>query len=183
MNDNDLIWKEESRTEVFKTPVFSVLNTKSISPDGQEGTYVILSPKDWACVIPEDGDNFLMVKQWRHGYKGLSIEFPGGVIDDGEKPEEAAVRELKEETGCTAQKMIYLGSCSPNPAIQENKMHYFLAQGLSKPGKQDLDDDEYVTAFPVPQKEVFAKMGSSEYPHALMIAALVYYNQYKATNS
>ena len=104
MDDKKLIWHEKFRREVFKTPVFAVTERISVSPDGTEGVYIVNEAPDWVIVIPDDGENFLMVRQWRHGEKSLSIEFPGGVIDKGEVPLEAAKRELLEETGATAKK-------------------------------------------------------------------------------
>lgn len=179
MKDEKLEWTEKSRKELIKTPVVRLMETDSISPEGQEGHYIVMETRDWCAVIPELGDDFLMVKQWRHGSKSLSIEFPGGVIDDGEEPLHAAKRELLEETGYVAKDIDYLGSISPNPALFANKMHFFLAHNLTSTGKQDLDSDEYVNYLRIPKKEVMEKMGSAEYPHALMAAGLNFYRQYK----
>ena len=68
MNEN-LIWNEKARREVFKTPVFTVTERDSTGPDGQQGTYIVNEANDWVIVIPEHDGKFLMVKQWRHGEK------------------------------------------------------------------------------------------------------------------
>ncbi len=175
MKDEDLRWTELSKKEVFKTPVFTVTETESKSPSGQKGHYIVNEAPDWVITIPILNDDFLMVKQWRHGERSLSIEFPGGVIDKGEDPLSAASRELKEETGASAKKMTHLGSFNPNPALFSNHVHVFLAEDLSFSGKQDLDFDEYVSFFKIPQTEVLKKMGSAEYPHALMASAAALY--------
>lgn len=179
MEEKDLMWEEISSRELLKTPVFTVTERLSRNPSGLEGKYIVNNCRDWVIVIAEHDDNFLMVKQWRHGEKALSIEFPGGVIDDGETPDEAAARELKEETGCTAEKLICLGSMNPNPALFSNHVHIYFAQGLSFSGKQDLDDDEFLNYFELPKKEVLKKLGSREYPHALMASAAALYFAYK----
>ncbi|MBS7241186.1 MAG: NUDIX hydrolase, partial [Treponema sp.] len=130
---------------------------------------------DWVIVIAEKDDNFLMVKQYRHGEEKLSIEFPGGVIDAGENPEQAAARELLEETGATASSLVHLGSMNPNPALFANHFHVYLATGLTFSGKQELDNDELLDYLELPKKEVLKKMGSAEYPHALMCSAAALY--------
>lgn len=184
MNENELIWHEKSRKELLSTPVFKVMETDSISPDGQNNNYIVLETRDWCAVIPELENDFVMVKQWRHGQQDLSIEFPGGVIDKGEDPATAARRELMEETGYKTDELIYLGSVNPNPALFCNRMHFYLAKKLFPTGKQNLDSDEFVNCFSVPKSEVMEKMGSKEYPHALMAVALNFYYQYqKKTNS
>lgn len=178
--DKNLCWTPGQTKTILSTRVFQVNSIHSVSPDQKvEGDYIVLDSRDWVCVIPVLKDDFLMVQQWRHGEKSLSIEFPGGVIDEGETPEQGAVRELREETGYISKNLVYLGKVNPNPAIMANHMHYFLAMDLEPTGVQELDKDEYVKYLSVPQKEVLAKMGSEEYPHALMCGALLKYLQYK----
>ncbi|MBO5137890.1 MAG: NUDIX hydrolase [Spirochaetaceae bacterium] len=180
MKEN-LEWKEKSSKELLQTKVLSVTERTSTSPEGSEGKYIVLDAPDWVIVIPRllNPSRFLMVKQWRHGSKSLSTEFPGGVIDVGEKPEQAAHRELLEETGHKANKLTHLGSFSPNPAIMSNKVHCFLAEELTSFGTQDLDPDEYVEYFVMEEETVFQNMGSSDFPHGLMVAALELYRQYQ----
>ena len=180
MKENkNLEWKKESEKKLLETIVFTVNETTSISPNGETGHYVIMDAPDWVIVIPEINGNFLMVKQWRHGNNTLSIEFPGGVINKGEKPEDAAKREMEEETGYRAGKMTYLGCANPNPALMKNRVHFFAAEDLQELGKQKLDEDEFVEYMLIPRDEVYKKIGSEEYPHALMMSALLKYKLLK----
>ncbi len=179
MNGKKLEWSVKGEKELLKTPVFTVNETDSLSPDGKEGHYVVMDAPDWVIVIPELNGKFLMVKQWRHGNNSLSIEFPGGVINRGEKPEIAANREMEEETGYKAGKLTYLGCANPNPALMKNRVHFFAAEELQGSGRQHLDEDEYIEYLQVPVEEVYEKIGSEEYPHALMMSALLKYMLFK----
>ena len=75
IDDEKLKWKELAKQEILKTVVFNVNKTESISPTGEKGNYIVLDAPDWGIVIPEQDDKFLMVKQWRHGEKALSISW------------------------------------------------------------------------------------------------------------
>lgn len=179
-DQNALRWNEISRKTLLPTPIGTVMSVHNIAADGTEGDYIVLDAPDWAVVIPEldDGRRFLVVDQWRHGTKEMSREFPGGVIEKDETPQEGAARELREETGCIADELIHLGSAYPNPALQSNKVHFFLARGLHKEGTVELDDDEFLESITVSREEVFSGMGKPPYTHALMCAAFSSYRQF-----
>ena len=173
--DNRLKWKTKSTKTILNTVVFDVTEQRNCASDGTEGDYIVMNASDWVIVIPKIGENFLMVKQWRHGEKALSVEFPGGVIDKGEKPEAAALRELEEETGYKVGKLTKLGVENPNPALFSNHVHFFLAEDLTPTGHQHLDDDEFINYLELPIKTVIQAIGTKEFPHALMGTALALY--------
>ncbi len=179
MNDKSLIWTLKSRKTVFSTRVFDIDELKSLSPNGEPGTFTVMNAPDWAIIIPvlqkDDEDHFVMVRQWRHGSQELSLEFPGGVFEPGENNRKAAVREMQEETGFTADKMEYAGTMSPNPAIMSNRVHFFIARELTNTGRQHLDADAFVDIEIIPAKEVIQGMGRPPYIHALMASALCFY--------
>lgn len=183
-DDEKLKWMCGPKKSLLKTVVFDVTSSTNTHEEGGQsvqGDYIVLDAPDWAIVIPELQENadsqkeFFMVKQWRHGSKCLSVEFPGGVIDKGESPEEAARRELLEETGCRAGKLTKLGEVNPNPALFSNHVHIFLAQDLECTNKQDLDSDEFVNVIRVPVEQIKKDMGSEQFPHALMSTAMMFY--------
>ena len=178
LNDERLIWQTNREELLLHTPVFDVIGQEERSADGITGTYVAMEAPDWVMTIPVYRDCFVMVRQWRHAYKGLTTEFPGGVNDTGEDPAKTAVRELVEETGFLAGKLTHLGTCSPNPALFRNRFHVYLAEDLTPSGTQHLDEDEVLRWSLVPIEEVIAGFGSEEYAHALMGTALTYYLRY-----
>ena len=186
MNKDKLIWTEIDRKKVFECKVFSVLESWCTAPASEEKphktgaqVFSVIDAKDWCIVIPAldtpNGRQFVMVRQWRHGSKCLSLEFPGGVMENGEEPEEAGRRELYEETGYKPASMKKLGEFSPNPAIMSNKVYFYLAEDLTTDGKQKLDEDEFVEIEIVDEKEVINGMGKEPYIHALMGTALSLY--------
>ena len=176
-----LIWREEARREVYRSRVLSVRDTACVSPEGKSGVFTVIDAADWAIVVPvlktARGTEFVMVKQWRHGARELSLEFPGGVIERGEEPLEAAAREMREETAYLPGSIRKIGEFSPNPAIMANRVHFFLAGDLRPLPRQDLDEDEYVEVELVPEGEVFRGLGRPPYVHALMASAYCLYLQ------
>ena len=178
--NNKIEWKPAASREILKTRVFSVCEKDSISPAGEKKTFISLKAPSWVIVVPfykdsSGEDTFVMVQQWRHGSESVCIEFPGGVVDEGEKAEEAALRELLEETGRRPKKIKCLSVLSPNPAIMENSCTVFLAELDNVEGKQRLDEDEFLNILKIPVKKVIQNMGNPPYTHALMNAALFLY--------
>jgi 8-oxo-dGTP pyrophosphatase MutT (NUDIX family) len=175
----NLIWTEESGKVIFENRVFSIRENLCRSPSGKAGLYTTMEAPDWAVVVPVlDGPQsrrFVMVRQWRHGARELSLEFPGGVFERGENPEAAAAREMEEETGYRPRKVTSLGGMSPNPAIMGNRVHFFLAEDLADTGERHPDEDEYMDVELLPVEEVIREMGKPPYIHALMAAALMLY--------
>lgn len=174
-DDEKLKWKTEKSEQLLNTVVFEVTKQTNVAANGLSGDYIIMNARDWVITIPEKDGKFLMVKQWRHGEKDLSIEFPGGVIDEGEEPQVAAVRELEEETGYKAGKLTKLGTVNPNPALFSNHVHIYLAEELVSTGKQHLDNDEFINYMEMPIDEVLEGMGTKAFPHALMGTAVAMY--------
>lgn len=104
--------------------------------------YTLAMP-DWVNIVAiTESHDVVLVRQHRFGTQQDSLEIPGGLIDAGESPLEAAKRELLEETGYSAQEWEYVGWSFPNPAIQENKLHTYVARQCKLTHQPELDPME-----------------------------------------
>lgn len=140
----DLKWKILSSTYVHKGPWATLRADKCQMPDGREvPEYFVLEYPDWVNAVAITEDNkVLIVKQYRHAAAVISTEIPGGVIDAGELPINAARRELLEETGYRFDDLELMATVHPNPATANNVTHLYLARGGKKVAGQNLDAHE-----------------------------------------
>ena len=113
----------------------------------------------------------LVVEQFRHGIDASTLEIPGGGCDEGEAPEVAARRELREETGFSSDRWVSLGSCTPNPATQTNRCHTFLALDCEPEGALELDPAEELQVWACAWADWEGRMRRGEIHHALVLTA------------
>src|SRR6185503_109119 len=116
-------------------------------------------------------ERVVLIRQYRVGTAKVCLEIPGGMVDPGEDALTAAARELVEETGYTAKQWHELGSVAPNPAIQNNVLHSYLALDAERTHEQSLEGSEVVSVETVPLRDVTTMLRRGAIEHALVVAA------------
>jgi ADP-ribose pyrophosphatase len=128
-------------------------------------------PGSTAVVPLIDDSNVIMEIQYRHPVRDYLFEIPAGTMDPGESPLACARRELEEETGYVADEFIELGEVHILPAYSNEKIHVYLARGLT-PSRQNLDQDEIIKVVTQPLDQVLEMITAGRITDALTILSL-----------
>ena len=165
--------------------IFKIRTDQAISPRTNKAhDFYILESKDWVNVIPiTPQKEVVLVLQYRHGSRAISLEIPGGILEKKDSPEEAAQRELREETGYAASDIILLGDVHPNPAFLNNRCYTFVAKDVYIVGKQEQDEKEDIEVLLKPLDEIPRLIREGEITNSLVLAAFYrFYMEYLPTN-
>ena len=168
-------WKKLGARTVARTRIFDVQSVDFHHPARPKPQdFFVISAPDWVNVIALTPDGRLvLVRQFRYGTDDFSMEIPGGVMDPGEDAVTAGVRELREETGYVGTSARLLGSVHPNPAMQNNRCHLVLVEGVQPEAKLDWDPDEEFEIMTRPVDEVYALAYAGGITHAMVLDALL----------
>ena len=166
-------WKLISSQTSKSFPIFDLRTDRAQSPRTcKDYNFYILESRDWVNVIPLTSDNdIVLVRQYRHGTRTITLEIPGGVIEGSDSPEETARRELREETGYHAPDMHLLGHVHPNPAFLDNICYTYLARNVFLVGEQEQDEKEDIEVVLRPVEEIPRLIREGEITHSLILAA------------
>jgi ADP-ribose pyrophosphatase len=139
-------WERIESEEMGDYDVFTVRRHTARSPrTGAVHQFHVLDVPSCVVAIPFTGDGrVVLVEQFRHAVQRVSLEFPAGVMEDGETAVAAALRELEEETGYCAKTAELVAEFDPDPAIQSNAIKVVLARSCAEGGKRNLDSGEDV---------------------------------------
>lgn len=151
MTPEELSGKVSSR-RVYDGRIISVDVDTVRFPDGSIGELEMVRHSGASAVVPllrtGPDPEVLLIKQYRYAAEGYVYEIPAGRLDRGEAPEVCAGRELREETGYTAEKMRWLTTIYTTPGFTDERIHLFVAEGL-KPGEYARERDEFMEFYPV----------------------------------
>ena len=170
-------WKKRGTALVAHTRIFDLRSVRYHHPARKitRDFYVVHSP-DWVNVIALTPDNQLvLVNQFRFGVDGFSLEIPGGVMEPGEDPVAAGLRELREETGYEGRRARVIGVTHPNPAIMSNRCHFVLVEQCKKTAGIEWDPDEEIERLAMPVEKVYGQVRAGKITHALVLNALLYF--------
>lgn len=184
-------WKLLSTEYLVNAPWLKVAKEKCELPNGKviDDFYTLWQP-DWVLILARTKEGkWVMTEQYRHGTGAIALEFPAGIINKGETPEQAAVRELQEECGyglderketttAIGARTVSLGSFPVNPDRHRGKFHVVFIDGVVRAGSTSFDETEEIESFEFSDEEVQEKMQSGKFTHPLQIAG---YYKWKLT--
>ena len=161
----NLIEKQTASDLLYDGKVVTLYKDTVELPDGNSAIREYVKHIGAVCVVPvtDDGE-VILERQYRYAVGEILVEIPAGKLDfPGENWEEAARRELREETGAEARELIDLGDYYGSPAIMGERIRMFLARGLTFTD-QHLDEDEFLEVFRMPLDEAVRQIMAGEIP-------------------
>lgn len=153
--------------------VFSIRRDTAVSPRSEIAhDFYVIETQDWVNIIPLTSDQrVVMIKQYRHGSREVTLEIPGGLVDSGETPRYAATRELLEETGYEADEVAEIGVSNPNPAIFNNRCYTFVGRNATKIRDPIPDQTEDIEVALIPLTDIPEWIRRGKINHAIVISA------------
>ena len=151
----------------IKEEVCKLSNGQIIDP------YIIVAVPDFCNVlIVTPNEEVIMVKQYRHAAGIISIEMPGGMIDEGENPTMAAAREMQEETGYSTTRLELLYTISPNPPLENNQAWFYIAHNAVQDQPIALDQFEDIELVKYTKSEFMNCLLNNEFTHGMQLGAM-----------
>ncbi len=152
-----------------------VITLEVYSVDGR--TREIVRHRGSVGILPVEGKYVYLIRQYRYPLDGYIVEIPAGTLEEGESPEECALRELKEETGLIADELHKMFEAYLVPGYGTEKMHFFLAKVKEK-GNMETEEDERIEPFRVTLEEALSMVERGEIVDAKTMLALLWYSSH-----
>ena len=169
-----LEWSRKKTEVLNETRIFNLLQVRDHSPHtNKEHHFVVIDSADWVNLVPmTEGGDIVMVRQYRHGSQRVTLEIPGGMVDLGEDPAEAAKRECLEETGYVVETVSSLGEINPNPALFDTTLFTFVGKVVANGEKQHVSETENTEVQLVSLAQARQYLLDGTIDHALVCATL-----------
>jgi ADP-ribose pyrophosphatase len=168
-------WKRLGSERLLTNRYFSLRSDRLRLPDGGiKDPYYVLERPDAAIVFPLTAScEVVLVRQYRPPIAMMELGLPAGLVEEGEKPEEAARRELAEETGYTGGEWEPLGSLASSPSLKDNWAYLFLARGVEETAAPDPDEHELVEVVRIPLQELLDLVHTGKIVSSSGVAAVL----------
>lgn len=166
-------WPIEEEGLIADLGIFAGWRVDTRSPrTGEARTVTRIVSNDWINIVAlTPAGEVLLVRQYRHGTRTFTLEIPGGMVDPGESAEEAAVRELREETGFAGAPARRIGRVAPNPAFLSNHCSTFLVEGCERVGEIEQEAGEDLELEVRPLRDIPGLIAGGEIVNSLVICA------------
>lgn len=172
-------WKIKSSVAKYESELIDLYEDEVIKPNGETSTYSTVRVKAGVSVLPVDEEGFVyLARDFRYAVGRECIEAVAGAIDEGEKREEAARRELKEELGIEATDFVGLGSIDPMPSLVDSPSYLFLAKGRLRFGEKELEGGENVKTLKVKLSEAVRMAMQGDITHGSSCVLILRANDY-----
>ncbi|MBL9021205.1 MAG: NUDIX hydrolase [Myxococcales bacterium] len=159
---------------IARYPLLELVEHDIADATGVERTVLTVELWDWCVAVARDVDGrWVLVEQHRHGVDAVTLEPAGGIIDRGEDPGAAAMRELEEETGYRGERAVPLGFVHPNPALSSNRSFAFLVDRVVKVREPDQAPDEETHVVLLDDAALDEALEGGRITHALAVVALM----------
>jgi 8-oxo-dGTP pyrophosphatase MutT (NUDIX family) len=178
-------WKILNSKYLYKTNGVTLRIDQVEIPNGKVFEPYVIETGIWVNVIAlTKKREVILEKQYRHGAGQIMLEIPAGIMDEeDESPEQAARRELLEETGYRGERFIEVGKVYPNPATHNNLTYSFLALDVEKVEQQKLDDTEEIDVSLLPLDKFISLVKNGGLPQALHVSAVFFALEYLERNA
>lgn len=170
----DFTEKKRSERYYFEGRIMKARLDEVELPSGRQATREVCEHLGGVGILPvDDAGRIILVRQFRYPFGEMLLEIPAGKLDHGPDEDHRAcgIRELKEETGCTADEVTYLGCIYPSPGFLTEVTHLYAARGLHE-GEMQPDEDEFLEVVRLPIEEVERRIASGEIRDAKTVAAM-----------